>query len=395
MAACFRQDGTQHRPGSAPGAPVLALWHEKVAIRRYEGFAAILPVETGKACGSIASGLPDPVPVKSGNTRPLKPKKTCPMRQGNNPRRSRNKGGNGGGGNNNNGGNRRQVPLRSQNFDSNGPDVRIRGNAWQVYEKYMALARDAQTSGDPVRAENLMQHAEHYMRLINLANEENNERGGRPQGGDNNFYSGDQPAQNPSGYGFGGESGEAQEGGEFGARDQQRRDDNRDEGYREEGRENRRRDFSRDNNREGGRESARDGGREGGRDGARETRDRDNRDRDNRDRDGGERDWRRERNNRRQAESSQTSEPAQQSAEAGEPAPLFLDVSQPAEAAPRAEREPRQPRRRREPRQPRSEGGDGETLDAGLQRQLGLGGGSRRREREAVDNDGGSEEVDA
>lgn len=393
MAACFRQDGTQHRPGSAPGAPVPALWHEKVVIRRYEGFAAVLPVKTGKVCSSIANGLPDPVPVKSGNTRPLKPKKTCPMRQGNNPRRSRNKGGNGGGGNNNNsGGNRRQVPLRSQNFDSNGPDVRIRGNAWQVYEKYMALARDAQTSGDPVRAENLMQHAEHYMRLINLANEESNERGGRPQGGDNNFYSGDQPAATQSNYGFGGEGVEAQEGGEFTAREP-RRDENRDEGYREEGRENRRREFSRDNNRDGGRDNRDRDSRD--RDN-REGRERDNRDRDNRD---GDRDWRRERNNRRQAaESNQggAAEPAPQAAETGEPATLFLDVSQPADAAPRTERESRQPRRRREPRQPRSsEGSEGETLDAGLQRQLGLGGGSRRREREAVDNEGGSEEVDA
>ncbi len=105
--------------------------------------------------------------------------KTCGMRQNNNPRRSRHKGGNGshngsngsggggGGGNNGNmGGQRRQVPLRNQTFDSNGPDVRIRGNAWQVHEKYVALARDAHASGDPVRAENLLQHAEHYYRLI-------------------------------------------------------------------------------------------------------------------------------------------------------------------------------------------------------------------------------------
>ncbi|MBK3778034.1 DUF4167 domain-containing protein, partial [Azospirillum brasilense] len=77
------------------------------------------------------------------------------------------------------GGNRRQnVPLRHQTFDSNGPDVRIRGNAWQVHEKYLALARDASSSGDRVQAENYMQHAEHYFRIINQIQEsENRQRG--------------------------------------------------------------------------------------------------------------------------------------------------------------------------------------------------------------------------
>ncbi|MBK3736647.1 DUF4167 domain-containing protein, partial [Azospirillum brasilense] len=77
------------------------------------------------------------------------------------------------------GGNRRQnVPLRHQTFDSNGPDVRIRGNAWQVHEKYLALARDASSSGDRVQAENYLQHAEHYFRIINQIQEsENRQRG--------------------------------------------------------------------------------------------------------------------------------------------------------------------------------------------------------------------------
>ncbi len=59
------------------------------------------------------------------------------------------------------------LPIRSQSFDSNGPDVRVRGNAFQILEKYVALARDAQSSGDRVAAENYFQHAEHYYRLIN------------------------------------------------------------------------------------------------------------------------------------------------------------------------------------------------------------------------------------
>ncbi len=81
-----------------------------------------------------------------------------PMRQGPNNRRPRGR---------NSGGNRRpNVPNRNQTFDSNGPDVRIRGNAYQVYEKYLALARDAAAAGDRVMGENYLQHAEHYHRII-------------------------------------------------------------------------------------------------------------------------------------------------------------------------------------------------------------------------------------
>ena len=58
-------------------------------------------------------------------------------------------------------------PTGRQNFDSNGPGVRIRGSAAQVYDKYVALARDASTSGDRVLAENMLQHAEHYHRIMN------------------------------------------------------------------------------------------------------------------------------------------------------------------------------------------------------------------------------------
>ena len=64
-------------------------------------------------------------------------------------------------------GNRRShVPNRNHTYDSNGPDVRIRGNAHQVYEKYLSLARDATASGDRVLAESCFQHAEHYFRIV-------------------------------------------------------------------------------------------------------------------------------------------------------------------------------------------------------------------------------------
>ncbi len=56
---------------------------------------------------------------------------------------------------------------RSSTFDSNGPEGRIRGNAHQVYEKYLGLARDAASSGDRVAAESFFQHAEHYFRILN------------------------------------------------------------------------------------------------------------------------------------------------------------------------------------------------------------------------------------
>ncbi len=91
------------------------------------------------------------------------------MRNGQNKRmRGRNRSNGGGGGNNNN---RGHNPL-TKVFESNGPDVKIRGTASHVADKYIQLARDAQSSGDPVAAENYYQHAEHYFRLIAAAQEQ-------------------------------------------------------------------------------------------------------------------------------------------------------------------------------------------------------------------------------
>ena len=58
----------------------------------------------------------------------------------------------------------------NRTYESSGPGSKIRGNASQLFDKYQAMARDAQTSGDRVAAENYMQHAEHYFRLLNLSN---------------------------------------------------------------------------------------------------------------------------------------------------------------------------------------------------------------------------------
>jgi len=87
------------------------------------------------------------------------------MRPGQQKQRGRGRN-NGGGGNNNNrkGGN----PL-SRSYDSTGPDVKIRGTAQHIAEKYATLARDAQSVGDNVMAENYLQHAEHYNRIIAAA----------------------------------------------------------------------------------------------------------------------------------------------------------------------------------------------------------------------------------
>lgn len=63
-------------------------------------------------------------------------------------------------------GNRHRHGL-SSNFESNGPDVKVKGSATQVHERYQALSRDALASGDRVAAENYLQHAEHYQRIIN------------------------------------------------------------------------------------------------------------------------------------------------------------------------------------------------------------------------------------
>ena len=91
------------------------------------------------------------------------------MRNGQNQnKRMRNRNNN----NNRNDGNRRGQNPMTRVFESNGPDIKIRGTASHVAEKYVQLARDARSSGDPVAAENYYQHAEHYFRLIAAAQEQ-------------------------------------------------------------------------------------------------------------------------------------------------------------------------------------------------------------------------------
>jgi Domain of unknown function (DUF4167) len=75
-----------------------------------------------------------------------------------------------------------QSPL-ARSFESTGPDVKIRGTPAHIAEKYMTLARDATSSGDPVLAENYLQHAEHYNRIIMAFRDQNLAQGGDAMNG--------------------------------------------------------------------------------------------------------------------------------------------------------------------------------------------------------------------
>src|SRR6201989_1923226 len=67
---------------------------------------------------------------------------------------------------------RRDTNPLTRSYDSRGPDIRIRRTALHVAERYLQLARDANTASNPVAAENYLQHAEHYFRLIAAAQAE-------------------------------------------------------------------------------------------------------------------------------------------------------------------------------------------------------------------------------
>ena len=124
--------------------------------------------------------------------------------------------------NNNNNNNRRSHNPLTRVYESNGPDVKIRGTANHVAEKYLQLARDAQSSGDPVSAENYFQHAEHYFRLIAAAQEQFRQNNPnfqpRPEGGGN-----DQQFQPRQDENFENQDDDAQSFGEapFGTREPQ------------------------------------------------------------------------------------------------------------------------------------------------------------------------------
>jgi Domain of unknown function (DUF4167) len=92
------------------------------------------------------------------------------------------------------------IPLnRNHVFDSNGPDIRVRGTAQQLFEKYLQLGRDATSGGDRVLAEGYFQHAEHYFRILNAINQaaqQNQQQNGQQQQhqGQRRQFEDDQPA---------------------------------------------------------------------------------------------------------------------------------------------------------------------------------------------------------
>jgi hypothetical protein len=121
--------------------------------------------------------------------------------------RSHRPGGGGGGGGPNIRHHGGGIPLnRNHVFDSNGPDVRVRGTAQQLFEKYLQLGRDATSSGDRVTAESYFQHAEHYFRILNAMNQsaQQNQPNGQQQGGQR------RPQQEDGGTGLSGEGDESE-----------------------------------------------------------------------------------------------------------------------------------------------------------------------------------------
>ena len=123
------------------------------------------------------------------------------MRQGQQNRRGRGRG------------RKPQNPL-ARSYESNGPDVKIRGTASHIAEKYMSLARDALSSGDLITAESYLQYAEHYNRIIMAAQAQFGGQGSQPQDGqnggprsrwddadDDGEYDGPQPGQDMQGRG--------------------------------------------------------------------------------------------------------------------------------------------------------------------------------------------------
>jgi hypothetical protein len=134
----------------------------------------------------------DVMPAEGGYTDRSGPRRDFQNRQGQQNKRMR-------------GRNRKGPNPLTRSYESNGPDVKIRGTALHIAEKYMQLARDAQSSGDRVAGESYLQHAEHYYRIVAAAqaqlppgqqvfrsDEEGDEEEDRDPRNSNNTY-GDRP----------------------------------------------------------------------------------------------------------------------------------------------------------------------------------------------------------
>jgi hypothetical protein len=90
-----------------------------------------------------------------------------------------------------------RTPQRNQTFDSNGPNVRVRGNANQIFERYVALAQEAAIGDDRIGAENFYQHAEHYFRIAS-ASRDGNQQGPAPSTAPADAEVGGEPEHGPN-----------------------------------------------------------------------------------------------------------------------------------------------------------------------------------------------------
>jgi len=92
---------------------------------------------------------------------------------------------------------KRQPQGKNRNFESSGPEAKVRGSAQQVLDKYLAMARDAMSSGDRIAAEGYLQHAEHYYRILNDQPQES--KGGQNRNRDQRQSGQEQSGQEQSG----------------------------------------------------------------------------------------------------------------------------------------------------------------------------------------------------
>lgn len=238
----------------------------------------------------------------------------------------------GGGGGNYHNSNQGGHHHPNRTLESNGPEVKVRGPASHVYERYLQLARDAQSSGDRVLSENYLQHADHYFRLVRSM------QPAQPVQPQQNFNDGDYEGDEegaPEGDGVDevearGEN-EEPAGGEYQGERQPHEGGDRGDGGQRRGRNRRR--FRPDGDREGGFEA-----REGGEERAAPREPRGERS------DGG--------------EPREAREPRRERSESGE------------------QREPRPPRRERQPREDRDVGGREGFSDGPKPAFLRSGGGS-------------------
>jgi hypothetical protein len=244
--------------------------------------------------------------------------------------------------NNNNNNRRGQNPM-TRVFESNGPDIKIRGTATHVAEKYVQLARDARSSGDPVAAENYYQHAEHYFRLIAAAQEQFRQNQPQQQPRLDNDMSNDDGEDDSESYSnFGAEPGFVPAQPQPFVQQPPQRESQPYQGRSEQ-------PYQREGNQ-------RDGQRDSNRDGNRDNGPRDNGPRDNVPRDNGPRDHA-PREQRPQPQPQFQPQPAMPVADAVDRLPSFITGPQPQVTAPAGfeanggERFP--PRRRRRPHGPR------------------------------------------